>query len=69
MKLNGENFDREYVKTMVQMHEKDVAAFAAVSKNATDADVKAFAAATTPTLEHHLEMIREIAKSMNVPVK
>ncbi len=68
-KLNGENFDREYVKAMLQVHEKDVAAFEAVSKNATDADVKAFAAATTPTLEHHLEMIREIAKSMNVPAE
>lgn len=56
-KLNGENFDREYVTTIVQVHEKDVTAFEAVSKNATDTDVKAFAAATTPTLRHHLEMI------------
>lgn len=68
-KLTGENFDREYVKAMVQMHENDVAAFAAVSKNATDADVKAFAAATLPTLEHHLEMIRALARNMNVQTK
>ncbi len=68
-KLSGENFDREYVKTMVQVHEKDVAAFAAVSKNATDADVKAFAAATLPTLQHHLEMIRALARNMNVQTK
>jgi len=68
-KLSGENFDREYVKAMVEVHEKDVAAFDAVAKNATDADVKAFAAATTPTLKHHLEMIRAIAKSMSLPVK
>ncbi len=68
-KLNGEQFDREYVKAMVEVHEKDVAAFDAVAKNATDADLKAFAAATAPTLQHHLQMIREIAKSMNVQVK
>lgn len=68
-KLNGEQFDREYVKVMVEVHEKDVAAFDAVAKNATDADVKAFAAATAPTLKHHLQMIREIAKSLNVQVK
>ncbi len=68
-KLNGEQFDREYVKAMVEVHEKDVAAFDAVAKNATDADVKAFAAATAPTLKHHLQMIREIAKSLNVQVK
>ncbi len=68
-KLSGENFDREYVKAMVQVHEKDVAAFAAVSQNATDADVKTFAAATLPTLQHHLEMIRALAQDMDVPVK
>ncbi len=68
-KLSGENFDREYVKAMVQAHQKDVAGFEAVSKNATDADVKAFAAATLPTLQHHLEMIRALAQSMNPPAK
>ncbi len=68
-KLNGEQFDREYVKAMVEVHEKDVAAFDASARNATDADVKAFAAETAPTLKHHLELIREIAKGMNVQVK
>lgn len=67
--LNGENFDREYVKAMVEVHEKDVAAFNAVAKNATDADVKAFAAETVPTLKHHLQMIRAIAREMNLQVK
>lgn len=68
-KLKGAEFDRAYVKAMVEMHEKDVAAFEAVAKTATDADVKAFAAETVPTLKHHLQMIRDLAKSMNVPVK
>lgn len=62
--LTGEDFDRAYVKAMVQMHEKDVAAFEAFAKNATDADVKAFAIETLPTLKHHLEMIRQIAQQM-----
>lgn len=68
-KLSGSEFDRAYVKAMVEVHEKDVTAFDAVAANATDADVKAFAAATVPTLKHHLQMIRDIAKSMNVEVK
>lgn len=68
-KLSGEDFDHEYVKAMLEVHQKDVAAFAAVSQNATDADVKAFAAAALPTLKHHLEMIREIAKSTNLPTE
>ncbi len=69
LKLSGSEFDRAYVKTMVEVHVKDVAAFDGVAKNGTDADVKAFAAATVPTLKHHLQMIRAIAQSMNVPVK
>lgn len=65
-KLNGEDFDRAYVAAMVTAHKKDVAAFQAVAKNATDADVKAFAADTLPTLEMHLEMIQSIATKMGV---
>ena len=49
-KLSGADFDREYVKAMVEAHEKDVTAFNSVANGATDADVKAFAAKTLPTL-------------------
>ncbi len=65
-KLSGAEFDKEYVKAMVEDHEKDVAEFENVSKTATDADVKAFAAKTLPTLKMHLEMIKGIAGKMNV---
>lgn len=65
-KLKGAEFDREYVKAMVEAHEKDVTAFGAVAQNATDADVKAFAAKTLPTLQQHLQMIRGIAAKMDV---
>ena len=67
-KLQGADFDREYVKEMVAAHEKDVAAFTGVSQNATDADVKAFAAKTLPTLKMHLQMIRDIAGKIGVSV-
>ena len=49
-KLNGADFDKEYVKEMVEDHEKDVAAFENASKTAADADVKALATKTLPTL-------------------
>lgn len=68
-KLNGADFDREYVRAMVEAHEKDVTAFEAVSKTATDADVKAFAAKTLPTLKTHLEIIKKIAEKMDVKAK
>ncbi len=41
----------------------------AMAGNATDADVKAFAAGTAPTLRHHLEMIRGLAQRLGVPLK
>lgn len=65
-KLSGADFDKEYVKAMVQAHEKDVAAFENVSKTAADADVKAFATKTLPTLKMHLEMIKGMADKMSV---
>jgi putative membrane protein len=64
-KLSGADFDKEYVKAMVEAHEKDVAAFENASKTAADADVKAFATKTLPTLKMHLEMIKDIAEKMN----
>ncbi len=64
-KLNGADFDREYVKEMVADHEKDVAAFEATAMNGTDKDVKDFAAKTLPTLKQHLQMIRDIDGKMN----
>ncbi len=68
-KLSGTDFDQAYVKTMVVMHEKDVAAFSAVAQNATDADVKAFATKTLPILKMHLEMIHTMAEQMGVRIK
>ncbi len=65
-KLSGADFDKEYVKAMVEDHEKDVAAFENVSKTAADADVKAFATKTLPTLKMHLEMIKGMADKMSV---
>lgn len=68
-KLSGAEFDKDYVAAMVADHEKDVAAFENVSKTAADADVKAFATKTLPTLKMHLEMIKAMAEKMGVKMK
>ena len=68
-KLSGAEFDKEYVKIMVEDHKKDVTAFTAGTKTIGDADVKAFAEKTLPTLKMHLEMIQDIAKKMNIETK
>src|SRR3954470_23916371 len=52
-KLSGAAFERAYMQDMVKDHDKDVAAFKRASTNAGDADLKAWAAKTLPTLEEH----------------
>jgi putative membrane protein len=59
-KLSGAAFDREYVKMMVSDHEKDVAAFRRESQAAKDPELKAWAGKTLPTLEDHLQVIRQV---------
>jgi len=58
---SGADFDRSYVKLMVNEHENDVEAFQAQADKSADPDVKAFAAKTLPTLKKHLESIRTIS--------
>jgi putative membrane protein len=64
-KLSGAAFDRAYMAAMVLDHDKDVAEFQRVSKTAKDADLKAWAAKTLPTLEEHQKQ----AKTVNAKVK
>ncbi|WP_437936199.1 DUF4142 domain-containing protein [Sorangium sp. So ce341] len=56
----GTEFDRAYMSAMVDDHEDDVAKFEKASKEAKDADVKGFAAATLPQLREHLAMAKQI---------
>ena len=63
-KLSGADFDKEYVKAMVDDHEKDVKEFQTQSQSGTDADVKAFAARTLPTLQSHLDKVKGIKERM-----
>jgi len=58
--LSGAEFDKAYVDDMLEDHEKDVAEFEKQSQSNPDADVKAFAAKTLPTLKKHLEAIKAL---------
>lgn len=68
-KLNGADFDKEYVKAMVEDHKKDVTVFENASKTAGDADVKEFATKTLPTLKMNLQLIQGIADKMGVKME
>jgi len=63
-KLSGEAFDKAYMADMVKDHDKDVASFKHASTTANDADLKAWASKTLPTLQEHQTM----AKSINSKV-
>lgn len=64
-KLSGAEFDKKYIDLMVDDHEEDVKLFKEAADDADDADLKAFAAKTLPTLQKHLERITTIDKNMN----
>jgi len=63
-KMSGKAFDKDYVNGMVDGHEKAVKLFTDASQNCKDADLKAFATKTLPTLKMHLDSIRAIKASM-----
>jgi putative membrane protein len=58
-KKSGNAFDREYTDEMEDDHSKVVRDFRSMAKSAKDADVKAFAEKTLPTLEQHLQLAKD----------
>lgn len=62
--MSGDGFDKEYIKMMVKDHEKAVALFQKEADTGKDAEAKAFAAKTLPTLQGHLEMARSMMSKM-----
>jgi putative membrane protein len=63
-KKTGNDFDKAYVNAMVDGHKKAVSLFEDASKSLKDADLRAFAIKTLPTLKMHLDSINAIHKSM-----
>lgn len=63
-KLSGKDFDKEYVKTMVDGHKKTLDLMDKEAKDGKDVDLTAFAAKTSPIVKAHLDMIQKIHDSM-----
>jgi putative membrane protein len=59
--LHGAAFDREYMAGQVADHEEAVALFSTAAKESQNAQVKAWAAKTLPTLQEHLLIARALA--------
>ena len=65
--LSGAEFDRAYSKLMLSDHNKDVSEFEKQSAKGTDADIKAFASKTLPTLQEHLTMAKALPNNKPQP--
>jgi len=56
-KLNGSDFDREYLRLQRAAHEETISKFQAATTSVQDADIREFASSTLPTLRDHLNMV------------
>ncbi|MET4137957.1 DUF4142 domain-containing protein [Pedobacter sp. UYP1] len=63
-KKSGKDFDKAYADAMVDGHKSTLKLMQDESKDGKDADIKAFAAKTTPVVQAHLDMINKIHDSM-----
>jgi len=61
-KLSGTDFDKAYIEMETKHHSKDLSDFQKEAKGGKDADVKAWAVKTIPTIEEHLKMLSDLSK-------
>ena len=58
--MSGPELDREFVKMMLDDHQKDVSEFRNEANTAQDKDVKDYATRTVSMLEKHLQKAQEL---------
>jgi len=68
-KMSGAEFDRAYMDHMVADHKKDAKEFQSQAKNASDPDIKSFAATNAPILTQHLQLAQSTDQSVKQAAK
>lgn len=63
---SSKDFDREFMKTMVTDHTKDVSEYERAASQATNTEIKQYASQMLPALRDHLQMARNIAGKMGI---
>ena len=63
-KMSGKKFDKAYVDAMIDGHKKTLSLMQDEAKDGKDADLKAFAGKTAPTVQMHLDAINKIHDAM-----
>ena len=67
--LSGDTFDNSYITSQLKAHRATIALFRKEIASGQDADAKAFATATLPTLRAHMKAINAIAADAGVSTK
>jgi putative membrane protein len=62
--LHGKAFDEQYMKGMVEDHNKAVTAFQQEERSGSSAQLKSFAQKTLPTLQEHQKMAFELSRKV-----
>ncbi len=62
----GADFDKDYIKTMLDDHKADIKAYQHEINTGKDPDVVAYARDALPILEEHLALARQAAKQIGV---
>lgn len=58
--LSGDTFDREYLETMIVMHESQLGLFELESGVGLDAEARAWALRLLPSIREHLQQLRNL---------
>lgn len=62
--VNGPDFDRAYMRDVVNDHQKDIAEFKKEAAEGRDPEIRDWAAQTLPAMEKHLRMAEQIESSL-----
>src|SRR4029077_12885151 len=65
-KLSNAEFDRQYMRTMIDDHKQVLQAFQREADKGKDPDIKQFASKYVPMIKNHLEMAQATGKQLKV---
>jgi len=64
--LSGEDFDKAYIKAMVQDHKKDFSEFKKEASSGNDTSIKDAASQGAQVISEHLQMAQQMAQKHNI---
>lgn len=64
--LEGDDFDKEYLRTQVQDHEHHVQIYEHEANAGQDPEIREFAKGCVPVLQRHLNQVKSLASTMRI---